>query len=408
MSLIVFLILAGLGVLALAAVLMWPLRQGGGAQARLRRTHQAALKQLDRALRAGAIDETLHATQRQQLETRLAEAIAAASGGALSASSPQRATALAVALAIPVIVVGAYLYVGNPGALARSPGAAGGVPSVPQMVDGLAQRLQSNPDDLQGWILLGRSYLVLGRYADAAQAYAQANRLDANDPQVLVDYAQALVLTDPSALSGSAEPLIETALNAAPANPQALWLGGLLAQAQRNEALAARRWNALLAQSGIPDDLRQAVEQRLHALGSEVTPAAAAGFTASSPSPVPARQDDAATDGVEVKVSLSRALAARVPADATLFIFARSAGQISGPPLAVRRLSASALPADIRLTAADAMIAGSSLQSSTPLSVTARLTLHGGVTAQPGDLQGRADYAGDGRSVSVRIDQVVR
>ena len=415
MSLILFVILSSLCAAALVAVLAHPLWRGSGASARqrLRRTHRRALKQLDRALRADAIDTALHAAQRQHLSAHLAEALAADAGVA-SRSSTARRWAFGVAITVPLVVGGLYWYVGDWRALAHAPRSEAALPSVEQMVDGLAQRLKANPNDLQGWALLGRSYMVLGRYDGAAQAYEQANRLAGGDPDIQLDYAEALVLQSPQALTDQAAPLIEGGLAASPNNPKALWLGGLLAQAHHDERLAAQRWNALLTQPGLSDETRRAVEQHLQALATSPgtagsAPAGAAAVTASAaPQASQPANGVQGRRGVEVRVTLAASLSRDLPAGAALFLFARPLGQSAGPPLAVRRLELAALPATVRLTAADAMMAGDALKADMPLQLTARVTLHGGVTGQAGDLEGRANYGGDGKPVTIHIDHVLR
>ena len=396
MSLWLFIVIAALASALLVLVLTRPLRPRGGSLAHLQRAHRLALRHLDRALRAGAIDAPLHTAQRRQLVSRLSNSLLAAGASPEPARPGARALSVAVAAGVALLVAGLYWYVGDPGALGPIPPSGTAVPSVAQMVQGLAQRLRARPDDLQGWTMLGRSYLVMGRYGDAADAYAQANRLATDDPDIEANYAEALVLTSPRALTGPAAPLIEQALARAPGNPQALWLGGLLAQARHDDALAARRWNTLLAQTGLPDDFRSAVQQHLQSLDqSSAAPAVLNPGPGSSP------------DGIDIQLSLAGALAARAPADATLFVFARAAQQSAGPPLAVRRLLVRSLPATLRLTSADAVMTGGSLNPHAALQLTARVTLHAGVSAQSGDLEGQAYYDGDGKPIRLVIDRVI-
>lgn len=404
MATLTFIVLAVLASIALGLVLSRPLwRAATPSVHRLHRTHRLALRQLERALHARAIDQPLYDAQRRQLSARLTDSLLATDAPP-PAGRGTRAVALSVIIAVPLIVAAGYLYVGDPTAL--SPSATAATPSVAQMVDGLAAQLRTQPDNLSGWVMLGRSYLVLGRYADAAQAYAEAHRLSSADPDIEANYAEALVLQDPQALTGKAAALIEASLAGAPDNAQALWLGGLLAQARADKDLAIQRWSTLLAQQGLPEDFRSAVQQHLQALqsgGPAVTPVATA--------PAQARDNservNAPGAGVAVQVALSPHLAARADADATLFVFARAAGQSAGPPLAVRRLTVGALPAQIELTGADAVMTGGKLDPTQALQLTARVTLHGGVDARAGDLEGQAHYGGDGKPVRLIIDRIV-
>jgi len=400
MSTAVFIGVAALASFALAGLLTRPLwRAGGSGLHALQRGHRRAVRQLARALRAGAIDRPLYDAQCRELAARLAQAVLATAEDPRTGSRGTRLAAGGVLIGVPLLVAAGYAYVGDPAALGGA--AQSATPSVAQMVDGLAARLRAQPADLDGWVMLGRSYLVLGRYADAARAYAQAHRLSGADPDITANYAEALVLQSPRALTAQAAPLIEAALAAAPGNAQALWLGGLLAQAHGEQALAIQRWSTLLRQAGLPDDFRSAVRQHLQALQAPQAPQplqpAQAAQAPQAPQPA----------GIDVSVSLAPRLAEHAPAEAVLFVFARPAGQLAGPPLAVRRLTVAALPARIELTGADAVMTGGTLDSDQPLQLTARVTLHGGVNAQAGDLEGQARYPGDGRPVRLIIDHLV-
>ncbi|MDE2148451.1 MAG: c-type cytochrome biogenesis protein CcmI [Gammaproteobacteria bacterium] len=402
MSFAIFLIVAVVLVAAGVAALVFPLWRGSHPDApvrRLQRAHAAVLRQLDRALEAGAIDAAVHRQQSAVLDKRLREALGQArAGGPGKPRRGSRILAAGMVLAVPVLVAGLYSVVGDPSAIGRSPEA--GSPQVERMVAGLAARLESHPDDLEGWTMLGRSYVVLGRYHDALDAFDHAIHLsDGSDPDISLDYAEVLVLNDPNTLVGRAAPLIEAALRQAPANPKALYLGGLLAQARGDNAVAIQRFDALLNNGDLPDKFRDAVEAHLRAVGGQVP--------ATGPQPASA-SGDARQTGVEVHVSLAPSLAGKVPADASLFVFARRKGGNGGPPLAVRRLQVKKLPVDVRLTDADSMMGGSSLESGGALRIVARIALHGGALAQTGDLEGQADYDGDRHPVTVQIDRVVR
>lgn len=419
---LVFIVLSSVAVVAVVAALSYPLWRDSAplATVRAQRAHRAALKQLDRALRAGALDASVHAAQRDQLAARLAQALAA-SEEVRSPMQPQssRRWAVGIAIAVPLMVGGLYWYVGNPAAIERAPGSQARLPSVDQMVEGLARKLDANPNDLQGWQLLGRSYMVLGRYDAAARALAHAHRLAAADPDIALDYAEALVMQSPGALTAEAAPLIEGALASSPANPKGLWLGGLLAQARQNNTLASQRWQTLLTQSGLSAELRSAVEQHLQALnvGAGGDAVAIADGPASNPAVPPAAAaagqpvrhlGGSRPDGVEVRIALARQVARSLPSQAAVFVFARPPGETSGPPLAVRRLDVRSLPTTVRLSGADSMLGGAAIDAHTPLQITVRVTLHGGVSAQAGDLEGQARYAGDGRPVTISIDRVLR
>lgn len=388
-------------VLAAMACVVLPLllrhRGAAATDVMVLKTHNKALAVLERRLKQGELDMPGYLSVRKRLEkefqAQLAQQIQPEAQ--VAAFKPSRITAALVALALPVFAVGMYAVVGN-WPVAKQGVSAGSADSVNQMVAKLEERLNtSDPNDAEGWQMLGRSYVVLGRYAEAMDAYAHAYALrgDSN-PDLLADYSEAIVLADRDKLTTEAAPLLEKALRQAPENPKALWYGGQLALAQHRNALAIQRWRKLLDQNPSAE-IRQLVEQHIKEAGGSVIPPAAVGITTSLTIPV--------------HVMLSSKLAGQMPSGASLFVFVQPVGGKDGPPLLVKRLSADKLPADIVLTSADAMMPGVTLTDHKRYEITARLSLHGDAVAQRGDMEGDALFDSDQRSqpVIVTIDQRV-
>jgi cytochrome c-type biogenesis protein CcmH len=122
-----------------------------------------------------------------------------------------------------------------------------GVASPEGMVERLVHRLNDNPDDLDGWLLLGRSYVQLEEYPLAVRAYDRADRVaGGRSAEALVGEANALVLIDDSELTGQASELIERALAVDPNSPQALFFGAAAALRRGNLPLARDRFTRLL------------------------------------------------------------------------------------------------------------------------------------------------------------------
>ena len=114
------------------------------------------------------------------------------------------------------------------------------------MVAKLAARMEANPDDEQGWVMLARSYKVLGRPADAAKAYSHAEKLVATDASLSADYAEVLAMASDGGLKGKPAKLVEQALRLDPANPHALFLAGAVAMEAGKPTQAADYWEKLL------------------------------------------------------------------------------------------------------------------------------------------------------------------
>ncbi len=262
-------------------------------------------------------------------------------------------------------------------------GAQAPAPDVQAMVGKLESRLRENPDDMAGWLMLGRSYLALERLDDAILAYDHAHRLDDGSAEAALGLGEAMSLRAGGNITPAAAQLFEQALAAAPANPKALLYGGFAAALRGDTAAARTRWQAL-KDLHPPAQVEQMLDARIAELGS------AEGAAASGASTV---AHNAATTGTEVIVNirLAPALRSRVTREAPLFVFAREPG-VQGPPLAAKRLSSAAIGTQIRLSSADSMIPGRVLVGGSRVSITARVSFSGQPHPAAGDLYGELTY----------------
>lgn len=235
--------------------LLWPraLREGGPVDStRLNvAVYQDQLAELERDLESGVIDADQFTGAREDLQRSLVESNPAATPAPQAvrkASAP--AAALAIAIIVPVLALPIYLWLGagEAGITGRAPpaqalphGAEGDMPAqVQEMVASLRARLQANPDDLNGWLLLARSYHAIEQYPEAAGAYGQAVRLGAGgDPDVLAAFADAIAGAQGGRFHGQSTEMLERALEIDPEHPRALWLSGVTAY-QNREYKASR------------------------------------------------------------------------------------------------------------------------------------------------------------------------
>ena len=282
---------------------------------------------------------------------------------------------------------GMYASIGTPGG--QSAGSE--MASIEEMVAGLAERLQDNPDDLAGWKMLGRSYMQLGRYDKAVEAFERAVQIDSGrDGQTLVDLGEAVWMQDQMSLTGRAGELFENAIAISPNNSKALFYGGLVAIERGEQLLAAERWEALLALSP-PEGIKEILRQRVAALRGEEAPV------------------QAAPTGPIVAAAIELAPAARdaVDPNATVFIIARDPAQPSPPIAAVRRL-VSELHAVVSLSDSDAMIPGRLLSGFSELEIVARVSMSGQPVAQSGDWYGEKTVRpAENGEISIVIDREV-
>lgn len=266
-----------------------------------------------------------------------------------------------------------------------------------QMVAQLQARLANQPDDVEGWKLLGRSATVMGDYVLARDAFGRANeQTQGKDPEALVGFAESLVLNDEREIDGRAAEMFEQALSMEPDNARALWYGGIVAYRRGDLPLAQQRW-VELQNHDLPPDLRQVVAERLAEIDKAQgrTPAIAAAAPAAP-----------ATGSIELNIDVAPSLAGKVPRGATLFVIARR-GE-GGPPLAVVRRAAGAWPQRISMTDANAMLPGVSLASGGALKVIARVSSSGQPVAVSGDLFGEVGYDFTSADpATITIDRIV-
>lgn len=259
-----FFMLAGLLTAAtLLCLLPALLRHGGGtAPAAVHDELNLALlreqmRELDAELAAGGIGATEHESARQELARRVAGEVPAtrAADSSAQAGRAGRGTALLLALAVPLLALALYLMLGNPAGLDPARRAQGTEPEsahavsaqqMDEMVSALAQKLRQAPDDADGWRMLARSYQVLERYAEAAEAYARLLPLIPENAAVLSDYADTLASTRDGKLQGEPEQLLARALRADPRHIKALDLAGSAALQRGDNAAALVHWQKML------------------------------------------------------------------------------------------------------------------------------------------------------------------
>ena len=285
----------------------------------------------------------------------------------------------------------------------RNDGIARAEGRVSLMIDYLAARLKSHPDDAEGWQTLGRSYAALGRHAQAAAALENATRLRPDDATLLAEQAFSAAVTDQDAAHGDAARLIARALEIDPNHSKALALAGTLALDRKDYHAAARYWEQLArsepAGSPIAKQLQASILQVRQLAVTQATLA---------PVAAPASGLGAVRGQVSGTVRLAPALLARAAPDDAVFVFARAP---SGPrvPLAVLRKQVKDLP--LRFTLDDSLSApaGTLLSSAASVVVGARIARSGSAFASDGDLQGQLGAVPLGRgNVQIEINEVVR
>ncbi|HUP91209.1 MAG TPA: c-type cytochrome biogenesis protein CcmI [Solimonas sp.] len=373
--------------------------------------YRSRLAEIDADIAAELIDEATAAQLRQELGAHLvADAPAGESQGVGEARAPSYRAAVAAILLLAAFGAVAYWFQGSwrTSALidtARSnPDKAGGM-SIEAMVHKLETRLAKQPGDTDGWAMLGRSYAVLERYADATQAYAKANELTGSQqPDLLVGEGEVLALSRDRDLLGRPQRLFAQALSLEPDHAKALWYAGLAAAQAEDFGAAREHWARLAKRDDLPPELREALDARLQEL------AKLAGETvAVAPGTTPLKEPPAQGGvSLHVTVQLAASLAGKTVPGQTLFVFAKAE---QGPPmpLAVLRIEHPKLPLQLVLDDSMAMLPQMKLSAFERYVVTARLGHGTDVRAQPGDWEGSVTLgrAEAGKPLTIQIDRVV-
>lgn len=264
---ITFTICATLLVAAVLSRLLLPLLHTKNVDTKagaLRQSQQTIfrdqLAELTREHMQGLLTEADFAQAKRELQRRLLEEIDTKAGD--TADSPQptsvtstvtayRKTAFALFLLVPLAAAAGYALLGNPDALdpaRRQQPAPISMQQIESMVAGLAAKLKQHPEDTKGWVMLARSYKVLERFAEAADAYAHAEKLIEKDPMLLADYAEVLSRANKGNLQGKPSELLTRSLALDPDEPQALLLAGAAANEREEFSTAADYWTRLLRQ----------------------------------------------------------------------------------------------------------------------------------------------------------------
>lgn len=367
------------------------------------------LRELDADLAAGTIDAPAYESARHELERRVAEDVQPAVAS-IASTSNKRWTAVVTGIAVPVVAVSLYLLLGSPAGLDPAQAAAPKDQAhavteeqIVNMVAGLAQRLKNNPDDAEGWRMLARSYNALGRFDEAADAYARLVKLVPGNADLLADYADTLAMSLNKSLQGEPEKLIARALEADPKNIKALALSGSAAFERRDYQGAVTRWKKILVLVPPESDIARSTMSSIgEAQGLADGPAATQESVAAAP--VTRAVPVAASAGVAGTVELDAALRSKVADTDTVFIFARAA---QGPrfPLAVSRKQVKDLPVSFVLDDSMSMVPDAKLSGFPMVVVGARISKSGSATPSAGDFEGLTEPVRPGaQGLIIRIN----
>ena len=399
---VVFLLAAAVLLAVVLILILPPLLRGaretapeaGGRSAANLAIYRDQLAELERDRTAGTLADAEYEQAREELRRRLLEERVAGEAAAPGVRRSPR-SALILLFALPLFAATGYAWLGQPQALDPIHTQARLDPQeIEAMLGKLKARLDAQPDDLKGWVMLARSYKTLGRYVEAAKAYGRGGALVDNDATLLLDYADVLVQLNDGRFAGRPEQLIAQALKLDPDEPQALFLAGAAAGEREDYAAVVRYWERLLPQLVVESDEAKAIEGAL----TRARELAAAKRDSKAPPP-----SKAALSG---EVSLSGALAAQAKANDLVFIFARPA-EGSRMPLAVLRVRVADLPYRFVLDEQSALPGSARLADQSTVVVEARVARSGQAQTTSGDFYGTLEKVKPGsRNLRLRIDRI--
>ncbi len=262
----------------------------------------------------------------------------------------------------------------------------------------LEAELQRDPNQVEGWRLLGRAHVADGNPGKAADALGRALKLAPDDPDLLAETAEMRALAAPQRqFDAEGVAMLRQAIEIQPMHQRARWFLGIAQRQARQPAEAARTWEPLLAvvDPQAAEPLRAQIDAARAEAGMPPLPPSASSASTSAPT----------QGGLTVKVTVAPALAAKVPADATLFVIARQAG---GPPMpvAVEKLPAKDFPREVTLDDGDSPMPTMKLSQLDKVEVLARISISGNATPQAGDLEARATTSDKSGVVELVIDTV--
>jgi cytochrome c-type biogenesis protein CcmH len=433
---IAFVIIGAIMIAVACAVVLVPLWRRAPADVVDRQASNLAilrdqLGELDADLASGTISREQYEQSRAELSRRAIEEGGDADAKAPAESRSGQRVALVLAATLPVFAIGLYVLLGTPGAVdfsrptatAQRGGQHDFTPQqIGEMADKLRAKLAREPENGEGWAMLGRTYYALQRYYEAAAAYEEAVKRLPDNADLLADYADTLGVVQNQSLEGKPMEAIERALKINPKQWKALALAGTAAFDRKDYAAAAGYWERMKETVPAGSEMAQSVDASIkeaRELGGLATAAKAAAPAAQSSSAAmvadaakagPGNTSSSAANGnarVSGTVSLAPAISTQAKPDDVVFIFARAT---EGPrmPLAIMRKQVKDLPATFTLEDGMAMSPALKLSNFADVVIGARVSKSGNAIAQSGDLEGLSAPVKVGASnVGVVIDRRV-
>ena len=263
---------------------------------------------------------------------------------------------------------------------------------VEKMVTEFAAKMEKDPSNLQGWVMLARSYRILGRNEDAVKAYERAGSFVDSDPQLLADYADTLAANANGNFAGKPLRLINQALKLDPNNLMALWLSGTAAFSTGNYRSAVQTWEKLASQ--LPPN-----SEEIKMIEGSIAEARSKGGLG------PKATIISSAKTISGQIELASDLKSKVKQGDTVMVIARQVGERM--PVAVLKIPVAQFPMSFVLNDALAMNPNAPLSKLTEVSIEVRISKTGMAKPETGDLISAAKTIKVGaENVRLLVDQV--
>ncbi|OGS75474.1 MAG: c-type cytochrome biogenesis protein CcmI [Gallionellales bacterium GWA2_55_18] len=370
--------------------------------------------ELEADLRDDLLTQDAYEQGKRELQARLLEEVKTSGQPIKPPRRSARTLAIVLAILLPLFSVPLYLTLGNTKALLPQQDAvmAGdfGVIRSEAKLQELEKKLEQQPEDPDGWVVLARSYAELQRFPDAVRAYGQLVKLVPDEAQIWASYADVYAMTNNQSLLGEPTRFLNKALELDGNNTMALALAGSAAMERGDYAAAIAHWTKLadlLPQDNaelqmIRDGIKQARQFLAMQKGGKER------STQLQVGKAPGKAADNPASAISGRVSLSPALAGKAAPEDTVFIFARDA-EASKTLLAVLRKQVKDLPLQFTLDDGMAMQPQAKLSGFNKIEVVARITKSGNPVSQPGDLQGSTGIVKPGtKGLNIVIDTAIK
>jgi len=355
--------------------------------------YREELDKLEAESQSGLMDEQSYALAHAELRQRLFQDTNEEDDKSFSKSP--KITILGILIFVLILSSGLYFVLGDATRVAQKNAEKPVTQeAVERMVTEFAQKMEKDPQNLKGWVMLARSYRILGRNQEAEKAYARAGDFVNSDPQLLADYADVIATNTNGDFSGKPMQLINQALKLDPNNLLALWLSGSASFSTQNYKVAVQTWEKL-------NSLLPAQSDESRAIQASIAEAREKGHL---PASAPLVMSDKAVSGI---VEVAADLQSKIKAGDILMVITRKPGERM--PVAVLKTDVTKFPMSFVLNDALAMNPQMPISQLPEVSVEVRISKTGMAKAETGDLISKPKIVTVGTSkVRLLIDQAIQ